>query len=65
MTREELIQRVGLGAVERLENEACEPTSRVIYPAFESEHVGMVEYVASISVEQGTIRAYYYMNEED
>lgn len=65
MTREELIQEVGIEYVLMLENEACEPTSRLIYPAFEAEHAGMVEYVASIGTEHGIISAYYYQKEED
>ena len=65
MTREELIQKVGIEYVDALENEACEPTSRLIYDAFEPEHAGMVEFQSCIETEKGLISAYYYQKAED
>lgn len=65
MTREEIINLIGLENVQRLENENAEPTSRVIYPAFEPQHSGMVEYCATIELENGYASAYYYQEDCD
>lgn len=57
LTREEAVAKYGNQFVTKIESEFCEPTSRVIYPAFEPEHADMEEWAT-----QGDIlRAYYYL----
>lgn len=61
MTVKEAEKRFGREVVQRLANMPAEPTSRLIYPAFEPEHDGMDEFMAgSVNVEGGTISAYYF-----
>lgn len=64
MTREEIIELIGLENVEALEREEAEATSRLIYPAFEPEHANMTEYCASLELENGIASAYYYQDED-
>lgn len=60
MTRTELINRIGKENVLKLESETAEATSRVIYPTFEAESAAMMEYRASLTLDNGTAYAYYY-----
>ena len=65
LNRNEAIEIAGLALVERVENRGCEATSRVIYPEFEPDHVGMQEFASSIKNENGTLTAYYFQRDED
>jgi hypothetical protein len=60
MTRTELIELIGKDNVLKLESETAEATSRVIYPTFEAESAAMMEYRASLTLDNGTAYAYYY-----
>lgn len=61
MTVKEAEARFGKGAVRELINMNAEPTGRLIYAAFEPQHVGMDEYVAgAVYVEGGKLLAYYF-----
>lgn len=63
-TREEAVKMVGEAAVNQVETINCEPTSRVIYPSIEPDHVGKAEFVASLQLEDGrTLTAFYYQEE--
>ena len=51
----------GHQAIVRLAETPSEPTGRLIYPAFEPQHVGMDEYKTDgVSVEGGVLYAYYF-----
>ena len=61
MTRVEAEKRFGHETIIKLINMPAEPTSRLIYPAFEPQHEGMDEYMAgSVRVDGGKIYAYYF-----
>lgn len=65
-TKTQAVEIVGSKVVEEVEALNCEPTGRVIYPAFEPEHEGMQEFSATLSLEDGgRITAYYYQSDED
>ena len=64
MTVEEATKRFGIEAIKKLVDMQAEPTGRLIYPAFEPQHVGMDEYFAGhVYVDGGKISAYYYQPE--
>lgn len=64
MTVEEATKRFGKEAINKLIDMQAEPTGRLIYPAFEPQHVGMNEYFAGfVYVDGGKISAYYYQPE--
>ena len=64
MTVQEAETRFGKDVIKRLIDIPAEPTGRLIYPAFEPEHVGMDEYMAgSVTVEGGVLYAYYFQPE--
>ena len=61
MTLEEAEERFGHEAIAKLIDMPAEPTSRLIYPAFEPQHANMDEYVSgSVQVEGGKLYAYYF-----
>lgn len=61
MTLQQAEDQFGHEAIKRLIDMPAEPTSRLIYPAFEPEHDGMDEYMSgSVEVEGGRIYAYYF-----
>lgn len=60
LSREEAINIAGLNAVEILDNENCEPTNRVGYLFGDDE----IEFSASVSIEDGILKAYYYQDAE-
>lgn len=59
LTRTQAIAKYGVEAIESIDNAPCEPTGRLIYPAFEPEHAGMVEFATQTEPAQ----AYYYQPE--
>lgn len=65
LSREQAINAVGLHLVEQVESLNCEPTGRLIYPAFEPEHENMQEYTASVENDSARITAYYFQKDED
>lgn len=61
MTAEQAEARFGKEAINKLIDMQVEPTSRLIYPAYEPQHAGMDEYCAGgVYVDGGKIYAYYY-----
>ncbi len=65
LTQEEAIKKFGIEAIKKLTDMQAELTGRLIYPAFEPQHVGMVEYFAGhVYVDGGRIGAYYYQPED-
>jgi len=59
-TLEQAISKFGRDVIKRLVNQQAEPTSRLICPSFEPQHKDMVEYESTLSIEDGTLIAYYY-----
>ena len=69
LTREQAIALVGIEAVERAENENCEPTGRVGYNG-SCQGDDLIEWSASAGCEdkegyECSVIAYYYTDEED
>ena len=65
-TEQEAIDICGRELVEKVLSENVEPTSRVMYPAFEpAEHIGKTEYSACVSDGSHKLAVYYYLTEED
>ena len=64
LTRAEAIQRVGLAAVEGVEKEQCEPTSRC-RPDLVTDIEFMADYQLDDSTSPEYIQAYYYQPELD
>ncbi len=60
LTREQAIELAGIENVLALDEMNCEPTSRLIYPAFEPEHAGMAEYSAYCN----GLEAFYFQPED-
>lgn len=64
MSVKEAEQRFGHEVIRKLTDLPAEPTSRLIYPAFEPQHAGMDEYMAgSVVVAGGKLSAFYYQPE--
>ena len=64
LTVNEAENRFGKDAINKLIDMQAEPTSRLIYPAYEPQHANMAEYVSgSVSVDGGKLFAYYYQPE--
>lgn len=63
LTREQAIAKYGNEYIDYVDAQPCEPTSRLIYPAFEPEHAGMMEFASQTE----RVQAYYYQpeNSED
>ena len=61
---QETEKRFGHEVVKQLTDMQAEPTGRLIYPAFEPQHKGMSECVACLSVDGGTLSAYYFQPED-
>lgn len=63
LSREEAILKAGIAAIEKLDNENCVATNRVM-----GDHSDLVEYAASVKVDieedgdtyEYTLTAYYY-----
>lgn len=66
MTVKEAEELFGQEVIRKLVNREVEPTSRLIYPAFEPQHMGMMEYMSSsgVPVEGGMLYAYYFQPED-
>lgn len=65
LSRQEAIEIAGIELVEQVENMSCEATSRLIYPSFEPEHVGMQEFCATAKNNCAKVTAYYFQKDED
>lgn len=63
LTREQAIELCGLPAVEAVEAESCDYTSRLLPEPYESD--GFAEWSASIECEAGTLAVYYLTTPED
>ncbi len=62
---QEAEHRFGHEVIKKLTDMNAEPTSRLIYPAFEPQHEGMAEFAAgSVPVDGGNLYAYYYQPED-
>lgn len=60
LDRNQLVALVGEEAVRMVENEPCEPTSRLIYPEWEGHHMGCSEWVANVRYGNYIVSAYYF-----
>lgn len=62
LTRTEAVEHYGEDFINRLDEQNAEPTGRLIYPAFEPEHNGMDEYMASLlTSEDINVCVYYFI----
>ena len=65
-TRQQAIDICGQELVEKVLGMEIEPTSRLMYPAFEpTNHIGKAEYSASASDDEHRLSAYWYLSEEE
>jgi len=66
LTREQAIKETSAELVDRLDNEHCEPTSRLMPDGCE-----LVEFAASVHIPEtdeqyaGTLTAYYYQTQDE
>lgn len=66
LSKEEAIARFGLDIVEKATGAYVEPTSRLMYPGFESpSHIGKQEFAAqeTVDVDGYRLQAYWYGND--
>lgn len=66
-TYEQIEEKYGKEVATKAIESQAEPTSRLMYPAFEStEHIGKNEWAGEpIEVGNDKITAYYYLTDED
>lgn len=67
LSKEEAVKIYGENFVNELFNVDAEPTSRLIYPGFEPEHVDMVEYMGGTGTAHNgdIVTVYYYFDEDE
>ncbi|RGK33573.1 hypothetical protein DXD25_03810 [Prevotella sp. TF12-30] len=67
LSKAEAIKKFGEDIVNKAMETNAEPTSRVMYPAFEDpSHIGKAEYAGdSVKVDGWSLTAYYYLSPED
>ena len=65
-TRQQAIDICGQELVEKVLGMEIEPTSRLMYPAFEpTNHIGKAEYSPSATDDEHRLSAYWYLSEEE
>lgn len=63
---QQAIEICGRELVEKVLSENVEPTSRVMYPAFEpNEHIGKTEYSNCVFDDKYKLAVYYYLTKEE
>lgn len=67
LSKVEAINKFGEDIVNKAMESNAEPTSRVMYPAFEDpSHIGKAEYAGDpVKVDGWKLTAYYYLSPED
>lgn len=65
VNKKEVIDKLGIGVVNQALSSNAEPTSRMMYPAFEDpSHIGKDEYVGEpVNAEGYQVTAYYYVGD--
>ncbi len=63
----EAVERFGKDCIEKALSSNAEPTSRMMYPAFENpSHIGKNEYAGEpVEADGYKVTAYYYLTEEE
>lgn len=65
-TEEEARAKCGNELVDKVLSEGVEPTSRLIYPAFDpTDHIGKSEFSNCVSDEKYKLTVYFYLTEEE
>lgn len=67
MNKQQAIEKFGQEIIDKAMASGAEPTSRVMYPAFEDgAHLGKVEYAgAPVTVDGYQVTAYYYLTPDE
>lgn len=65
-TEEEARKKCGDKLVDKILSEGFEPTSRLMYPAFEpTEHIGKSEFSNCVNDEKYRLTVYFYLTAEE
>lgn len=67
ITKQEAIESFGKENVQAAMSQGAEPTSRVMYPAFENpEHIGKAEYAGvPVTMDGCRLTAFWYLSPEE